>query len=107
MPTVANEPDALPGLMPRQKWAALVGKSDATAKRWQDQGKIVVTYVAKTPTSILKRRQHDCAARISAEGTRDRAAERLERCPEKPNATPDRVAFQHARFPRSSPQAKG
>jgi hypothetical protein len=42
-------PNPLPGLVPRRKWAAGVGKCDRTAKRLQDAGKIVVRYVGKDP----------------------------------------------------------
>jgi hypothetical protein len=42
--------DALPGLMPRHKWAKeALGKSDRTAKRLQDAGRIVVRYIGKDP----------------------------------------------------------
>jgi hypothetical protein len=42
--------DALPGLMPRSKWAQeALGKSDRTAKRLQDAGRIVVRYIGKDP----------------------------------------------------------
>ena len=42
-------PNPLPGLVPRRKWAAGLGKCDRTAKRLQDAGKIVVRYVGKDP----------------------------------------------------------
>jgi hypothetical protein len=41
--------DPLPGFELRSKWAARLGKSDWTAKRWQDAGKIVVRYFGKDP----------------------------------------------------------
>jgi hypothetical protein len=41
--------DPLPGFELRSKWAARLGKSDATAKRWQDRGKVVVKYFGRDP----------------------------------------------------------
>ena len=41
--------DPLPGFELRSKWAARLGKSDWTAKRWQDAGKIVVRYIGRDP----------------------------------------------------------
>ena len=38
---------ALPGFMLRSEWAAMMGKCDVTAKRWQDKGKIVVVYLGQ------------------------------------------------------------
>jgi hypothetical protein len=43
------QPDPIPGFVPRSKWAAQLGKSDYTVKRWQDAGKIVVRYFGKDP----------------------------------------------------------
>ena len=49
----------LPGFEPRAQWAARLGKCDRTAKRWQDAGLIVVTYMGKEPY-------------VDVEGTADR-----------------------------------
>jgi hypothetical protein len=35
--------------MRRDLWAAKMNRTDFTAKRWQDQGKIVVTYFGQIP----------------------------------------------------------
>lgn len=47
--------DALPGLMPRRRWAQeVLHKSDRTAKRLQDAGRIVVTYIGKEPYVVIE-----------------------------------------------------
>jgi hypothetical protein len=41
--------DPLPGFELRSKWAERIGKCDATAKRWQDRGTLVVEYFGRDP----------------------------------------------------------
>jgi hypothetical protein len=43
--------EVIPGFMLRRDWAAQLKppKTDWTAKRWQDAGKIVVRYIGKDP----------------------------------------------------------
>ena len=61
-----STPIPLPGLMPRREWAARIGKRDATAKRWQDKGKICVVYLGQDPYVDLEK----TAARLRGEDKR-------------------------------------
>ena len=50
-----TDADPLAGLMPRPQWARkALNKSDRTAKRLQDAGRIVVTYIGKDPYVVLE-----------------------------------------------------
>jgi hypothetical protein len=44
-----GEAFVLPGFMPRKQFAEKIGRCDRTAKRLQDAGKIVVTYLGNQP----------------------------------------------------------
>jgi hypothetical protein len=46
---VTDEANPLPGFMRRDLWAAKMNRTDFTAKRWQDKGKIVVAYFGHIP----------------------------------------------------------
>jgi hypothetical protein len=65
MDTVSGT-NALPGFLRRALWAAQMGKSDFTAKRWQDAGKIVVVYMGKDPYVDLEK----TAARLRGDDKR-------------------------------------
>jgi hypothetical protein len=58
-----EDPVALPGLMPRSQWAAQAKKCDRTAKRLQDQGRICVIYIGRSPFVDVAR----TAARLKGE----------------------------------------
>jgi hypothetical protein len=59
----------LPGMEHRDAWVARQGKSKWTGKRWQDDGRIVVRYIGRTPYIDLEA----TAARMRGE---DRPARR-------------------------------
>ena len=64
--TTGTGSDPLPGHVLRPVWAARLGKCDRTAKRWQDAGLIVVTYLGKDPYVDVER----TAARLRGEDRR-------------------------------------
>jgi hypothetical protein len=43
----ADKPAPLPGFALRDDWARSIGRHPETAKRWQDQGRIVVRYLGR------------------------------------------------------------
>jgi hypothetical protein len=64
MTEVLEANSLLPGLMPRAEWARkAINKCDATAKRMQDAGQIVVVYIGREPYVHLEK----TAARLQGE----------------------------------------
>jgi predicted site-specific integrase-resolvase len=66
--SAANTLSASPleGFVLRRTWAAQLGKSDRTAKRWEDAGKIVVRRLGRDPYVDLEA----TAARMRGEDRR-------------------------------------
>jgi hypothetical protein len=58
-----KEASPLPGFERRDLWAAKMDRSDASAKRWQDRGRIVVRYLGNIPFVDLEA----TAARVRGE----------------------------------------